>query len=220
MLYICSSEDDATPAIARDEDLSTEEDDQPPPKPPSPEPSPVVKHEKPVRPAVQLKSAKEIELTESEPEEEAEEEQTVPRSVTTNKQKDMELFWGGEDKLKSKGKSGGLLLDWTKLEPKPEPEPTKPSKKKKESPDFSEERSERRKKKSKKSSKRRENEAAAGSNGGTPTAATNDPFASLDAWLNSDVSDLKNSLVSFDLVNPTFIYAINSVFTDCFFNPV
>ena len=197
MLYICSSEEDATPAIARDEDLSTEEDDHPPPKPPSPEPpspepSPVVKHERPVRPAVQLKSAKEIELTESEEEEEQEqeEEQTVPRSVTTNKQRDMELLWGGGEKTKPKGKSGGLLLDWTK--PDPEPEPTKPPKKK-ESPDLSEERSERRKKKSKKSSKRRENEAAAGSSGGTPTAATSDPFSSLDAWLNSDVSDHKNS---------------------------
>lgn len=191
MLFVCSGEEDATPAIAKDEDLSSEEDTGPPPKPVLPEPQPVVKQEKPVRPAVQLKSAKEVELTESE-EEPEEEEQTVPRLATTNKQKQLEMFWGGveEEKQKPKAKSEGLLLDWTKLDP--EQQPAKASKKK-ESPDLSKERAERHKKKAKKSSKKKENEAAAVTDGATvssPSAATNDPFtiSSLDAWLNSEVS--------------------------------
>ena len=136
---------------------------------------------------MQLKSAKEVELTESEGEgENGEEEQTVPKSLA-DRQKDIELFWGKDEegKAKPKAKSGGLLLDWTV------PEPSKPSKKKKESPDLSEERKERRKKKSRKGShKKRERETEpATTNGASNAAAANDPFGvtALDAWLNSEV---------------------------------
>ena len=100
--------------MTRDEDLSSAEDDDTHPSPPKPvllEPSPVVKQDKPVRPLVQLKSAKEIELTESEEEEEEEEgedeEQTVPRSTTTNKQKDLEIFWGKVEESTNRGKERG-----------------------------------------------------------------------------------------------------------------
>ena len=203
--------------IARDEDLSSpdEEEAATPPSPPKPisqepspvvvrrndsssqEPSPVVRRDKPVKP---LKSAKEVELTESEEEEEdeGEEEQTVPRSTVRDKQRDIELFWGktapegakdeDEIKPKAKAKSGGLLLEWAV----PEQSATKPSSKKKESPkgspDVSEGRKERRRKPSKKGSgSRRKKEAAASGSNGTTGA--NDPFGggALDAWLNSEV---------------------------------
>ena len=194
--------------MAVDEDLSSLEEEDTPPSPPKP----VFRRDKPAKPAVQLKSAKDIELTESEEEEEEEEEeqQTVPRRTGASKKNDLELFWGqanksadggskegegresgGKSKPKAKPKSSGLMLNWAV------PEPAKPQKKK-ESPDPSEERRERHKKKSKKSSsKRREREAeAAASNGPTvssttATLDTQDPFGvntSLDAWLNAGVS--------------------------------
>ena len=211
MCVIISSE--THPVVARDEDLSSldEEEAATPPSPPKPisqepspvvvrqndsssqEPSPVVRRDKPIK---RLKSAKEVELTESE-EEEEEEEHTVPRSTVRDKQRDIELFWGktgaegakdeDEAKPKAKAKSGGLLLEWAV----PEQSATKPIKKKespKGSPDVSEGRKERRRKSSKKgSSSKRKKEAAAGASNGTTGA--NDPFgvSALDAWLNSEV---------------------------------
>ena len=96
--YLCSDEDAQTgkPQIAMDEDLSSpeEEEEAPSPAPPTiSKPSPQVKH-----PPVVLKSAKDIELTESEEEEEtpdvmADEDfgdpDTAPSLLTSKKTKDV-----------------------------------------------------------------------------------------------------------------------------------
>ena len=192
--------------VARDEDLSSaEEENTSPllPKPALPGPSPVVKRDKPVTPPVQLKSAKDVELTESEEEEEEEEgerNQAVPEPAEKRK-KDLELFWGkpgekgnktpstGGDKSKQKAKSGGLLLDWAIPTPTTTATGGKSSKKEIESPDLGEgggERKERRKKRSsRKGSKKKKQETEEG--GAVTNGATTDPYASLDAWLNSEV---------------------------------
>ena len=181
----CSSEAGAHPVIARDEDLSSGDDTPPSPaKPVSLEALPVVRRDTPVRPLVQLKSAKDIELTESEEEEKEE----LPRS-TPNKQNDLESYWGraegkegGEGEAKPKAKPK-LLLDWTV------PEPAKTPKKKESSHDSEGKRERRKKKSSRKGSGKRKGEEAAAFNGtSTPSsAAATDPFgtSSLDAWLNS-----------------------------------
>ena len=92
-----SDEDTQTgkPQIIMDEDLSSpEEEETPPPAPPTvSKPSPQVK-----RPPVVLKSAKDVELTESEEEEETPdimadedvgEEDTTPALLTSKKTKDV-----------------------------------------------------------------------------------------------------------------------------------
>ena len=209
-LLCCNSDDDdgSHPMVAGDEDLSSaEEEDSIPSKPVSSEPSPAmaVKRDKPVRTPVQLKSAKDIELTESE-----EEDQTVPHS----KQKDLDLFWGQvgdsvrkgsssdgsgskdtveKSKLKVKAKSGGLLLNWNVPGPTTTTNSSdnKSSKKKKnESPDIREDRKEGRKKRSSSRKKKTEKGTTTTTNGSTTNDTTNDPFtaiSSLDAWLNSEV---------------------------------
>jgi hypothetical protein len=97
--YVVPSDEDAQtskPQIAMDEDLSSpeEEEESPPPAPPTvSKPSLQVK-----RPPVVLKSAKDIELTESEEEEEAPDvmadedfgdEGTAPALLTSKKTKDV-----------------------------------------------------------------------------------------------------------------------------------
>ena len=96
--FIDSDEDTQTskPQIIMDEDLSSpeEEEEAPPPAPPTvSKPSPQVK-----RPPVVLKSAKDIELTESEEEDETPDvmadedvgdEDTAPALLTSKKTKDV-----------------------------------------------------------------------------------------------------------------------------------
>ena len=97
LLPLIDSDEDAQtskPQIAMDEDLSSPEEEAPPPAPPTvSKPSPQVK-----RPPVVLKSAKDIELTESEEEEEtpdvmadedAGDEDTAPALLTSKKTKDV-----------------------------------------------------------------------------------------------------------------------------------
>ena len=98
LLPLLDSDEDAQtgkPQITMDEDLSSpEEEEAPPPAPPTvSKPSPQVK-----RPPVVLKSAKDIELTESEEEEDTPDvmadedvgnEDTAPSLLTSKKTKDV-----------------------------------------------------------------------------------------------------------------------------------
>ena len=201
-----------------DEDLSSpevdEEEEALPTAPPTSKTPPQAK-----RPPVLLKSAKEIELTESEEEDEpleimadedVEEEERKPKPaapLASKKTKDVlsgELFdvVPSVEKKKKAAKSSGLMLEFDL------PPATKKTTKEKESPmdtpDASEKRrdSKSKKKRSKKSRHTREEDeptkvdGQSGSGGGAVTQAppisSDDPFgpiSALDAWLNADSTD-------------------------------
>ena len=226
-VWVCSDDDSNTgkPQIAMDEDLSTpeeeeEEVEEAPPTAPSistiskPSPAPQTN-----RPSVVLKSAKDIELTESEEEddtpniiadEDIEEGSAPAAPLTAKKTKDVlsgELFEvePSAEKKKKPPKSSGLMLQFNLPPTPPQPKKTASEKDKgspKDTPDQSETRrdSKGKKKKSKKSRHTKEEEAEVtkldgGSGHGVaqvPTIAANDPFgpiSALDAWLNSDSAD-------------------------------
>ena len=194
--------------MAADEDLSSTEPDTPPTSRRQESSSSTSKLPS-SRTSLPLKSAKEIELTESEEEKEKEEEEeeekkTAPVSAAS-RQMDLDQFWGergrkgaglslergGIESTKPKKKAKGLLLDWTVEEP-----PAKPPRKEPGTPELPEERKERRKKSSKKGRHRRKETEEVLPTPAVPaiTASSTrmgDPFgltSSLDAWLNAGVS--------------------------------
>ena len=222
---LCSDDDvhSGKPQIAMDEDLSTpeeeEEEEAPPLAPPTStasKPSPALQTG---RPSAILKSAKDIELTESEEEDDTPnviadediEKSTPAAPLTTKKTKDVlsgELFEvePSADKKKKPAKSSGLMLQFNLPPSPPQPKKTASEKERrspKDTPDQSETRRDsngKKKKKSKKSRHTKEEEAeVAKLDGGSgqgvaqvPPVVANDPFgaiSALDAWLNSDSAD-------------------------------
>lgn len=209
-----SSDDDThvnKPQIAMDEDLSSpevdeEEEEEAPPKAPPIKPSPQLKH-----PPVVLKSAKDIELTESEEEddtpeimadEDVDEESAPPAAVhrsSSNKpqQKTKDVLSGEilfdvspsveKKKKKPAAKSSGLMLEFNL--PHTPPQPTKKEVSKKDSPmgtpELSEtkrESSKGKKKKSKKSRHGKDDEDEIKSGSGVGGAAQAPPVASDDPF--------------------------------------
>lgn len=209
-----SDEDEAdNPLVAMAEDLSSPEEEEEPQK--SHSATAVSKSApRPSRPPATLKSAKDVELTESEEEEDSAEEDDAPvpeqRPRETKKGPDpFETFLAkpspsitpSSAPKSSKKKSTGLLLAF------PEPSITVGGSKELqekekgttpavESPDLlGEEKRERKKKKSKKSKQKSVEDIDTGISGPAVTqpAPSEDPFgltSSLNAWLNADVSNL------------------------------
>lgn len=220
----CSDDDIHTdkPQIAMDEDLSTpeEEEEEAPPTSTISKPSPALQTS---RPPVILKSAKDVELTESEEEDDTpnvladkDVEESAPAApLITKKTKDVlsgELFEveSSAEKKKKPAKSSGLMLQFNLPPSPPQPKKTASGKERrspKDSPGQSETRrdSKGKKKKLKKSRHTKEEEAdIAKLDGGSgrdvtqvPPVAASDPFgaiSALDAWLNSESADPMVSL--------------------------